>query len=209
MGKKGRYIMAQFVNMVGGVQLSAVVEDYTLSPATINIFQAWLDTGKVSISNKTLKEAGLPLLGDKLTVAYDAMLTYLAVKRDNTLKGEACRNAYSALLSVFRELGFCRSLTSSLSTREWDWAELAMALRLNGKAVTLESICAGSPLMAPTAKATWGKALLGMVFSDFMGLDFVDFGKANAATVKARARLTKAVDKNNVPAPTKKSKKSK
>lgn len=197
--------MANFVNLVGGVQLSANVEEYTLSPATINLFQSWLDTGKVSVSAKVLKEAGLPLLGDKLTVAYDAMLTYLAVKRNDAKKGEACRNAYSALLSVFRELGFCRSLTSSLSTREWDWAELAMALRLNGKAVTLESICAGSPLMAPTAKATWSKALLGMVFSDFMGMDLVDFSKANAQTVKARARLTKAVAKANTPATAKKS----
>ena len=197
--------MANFVNLVGGVQLSTVVEDYTLSPATINLFQSWLDNGKVSISTKTLKEAGLPLLGDKLTVAYDAMLTYLAVTRDNAKNGEACRNAYSALLSVFRELGFCRSLTSSLSTREFDWAELAMALRLNGRAVTLDSICAGSPLMAPTAKATWSKALLGMVFSDFMGLDFVDFSKANAQTVKARARLAKAAAKVNTPAPAKKS----
>lgn len=197
--------MANFVNLVGGVQLSAVVEDYTLSPATINLFQAWLDTGKVTVSAKALKEAGLPLLGDKLTIAYDSMLRYMAVKRDNALKGEACRNAYSALLSVFRELGFCRSLTSSLSTREWDWAELALALRLNGKAVTLESICSGSPLMAPTAKATWSKALLGMVFSDFMGLDFVDFSKANAQTVKARARLAKAAAKVNAPAPAKKS----
>jgi len=197
--------MANFVNLVGGVQLSAVVEEYTLSPATLNLFQAWLDNGKVSISNKALKEAGLPLLGDKLTVAYDSMLRYMAVKRNNPLKGEACRNAYSALLSVFRELGFCRSLTSSLSTREWDWAELALSLRLNGRAVTLDSICAGSPLMSPTAKATWSKAILGMVFSDFMGLDFVDFGKANAQTVKARARLAKAVAKSNTPTPAKKS----